>query len=255
MSEGATIIVFGATGGVGTALCRMLGDAGAQLVIVSRDAASAESCAASIPNAAPAVADATNPGEVDALFEQVVGTHPTISGVVNCVGSILLKPAHLTTDAEWASVLATNLTSVFHIVRAATRAMVKQPAGGAIVLVASAAAQIGVANHEAIAAAKAGVIGLARSAAATYARQNIRVNCVAPGLTETPLTRHLTAREPSRAASAAMHALGRIGQAAEVASAIRWLLDPGSSFITGQVIAVDGGLSTLQPRSPSPSRS
>ena len=103
-------------------------------------------------------------------------------------------------------------------------------------------------NHEAIAAAKAGVVGLAQSAAATYARYNIRVNCVAPGLTRTPLTATLTTNEASLKASTALHPLGRIGEPHEIASAIAWLLDPEQSWVTGQVIAVDGGLSSVQPR-------
>jgi NAD(P)-dependent dehydrogenase (short-subunit alcohol dehydrogenase family) len=103
-------------------------------------------------------------------------------------------------------------------------------------------------NHEAIAAAKAGVVGLALSAAATYARYNIRVNCVAPGLTRTPLTASLTQNEQTLKASSALHPLGRIGEPDEVASAIRWFLSPEQSWVTGQVLAVDGGLSSLQSR-------
>ena len=101
-------------------------------------------------------------------------------------------------------------------------------------------------NHEAIAAAKAGIIGLAQSAAATYARYNIRVNCVAPGLTRTPLTESLTRNEASLKSSVALHPLGRIGQPEEIASAICWFLAPEQSWVTGQVLAVDGGLSSVQ---------
>ena len=125
--------------------------------------------------------------------------------------------------------------------------------GGSIVLLASAVAQRGMINHEAIAAAKAGVVGIAQSAAATYARYNLRVNCVAPGLTRTPLTESLTRHETSMKASAALHPLGRIGEPEEVASAIRWFLDPQQSWVTGQVLAVDGGLSSVQARPASPS--
>jgi NAD(P)-dependent dehydrogenase (short-subunit alcohol dehydrogenase family) len=120
--------------------------------------------------------------------------------------------------------------------------------GGAIVLVSSAAARVGLANHEAIAAAKAGIIGLTLAAAASYAARGIRVNCVAPGLTETPLTARITANEASRKASEAMHALGRIGRPEEIASAMAWLLDPENSWVTGQVIGVDGGLASVRPR-------
>ena len=120
--------------------------------------------------------------------------------------------------------------------------------GGSIVLVSSAAARTGLANHEAIAAAKAGVMGLTLSAAASYAARGIRVNCVAPGLVETPLAARITGNEGSLQASKAMHALGRIGQPGDVASAMAWLLDPANSWVTGQVIGVDGGLGTIRPR-------
>ena len=86
------------------------------------------------------------------------------------------------------------------------------------------------------------------SAASTYARYNIRVNCVAPGLTRTPLTQSLTKSEVTLKASKALHPLGRIGEPDEVASAIRWFLSPDQSWVTGQVLAVDGGLSSVQAR-------
>jgi NAD(P)-dependent dehydrogenase (short-subunit alcohol dehydrogenase family) len=120
--------------------------------------------------------------------------------------------------------------------------------GGSIVLVSSAAARLGLANHEAIAAAKAGIIGLTLSSAATYAARGIRVNCVAPGLTRTPMTARLTQNEATLKASTAMHALGRIGEPDDVAGAIDWLLGPESSWITGQVLGVDGGLASVRPR-------
>jgi NAD(P)-dependent dehydrogenase (short-subunit alcohol dehydrogenase family) len=120
--------------------------------------------------------------------------------------------------------------------------------GGSVVLVSSAVARAGLANHEAIAAAKAGIVGLALSAAASYASRQIRVNCVAPGLVRTPLTARLTANEASMKGSMAMHPLGRIGEPEEVAAAIAWFLDPAQSWVTGQVLGIDGGLATLRTR-------
>ncbi len=102
--------------------------------------------------------------------------------------------------------------------------------------------------HEAIAAAKAGIIGLTLAAVASYAGSNLRFNAVAPGLTETPLAQPLTANESARRLSEAMHALGRLGQPEDIARAIVFLLDPANSWITGQVLAVDGGLSRVRPR-------
>ena len=169
-----------------------------------------------------------------------------LTGITNCVGSILLKPAHLTSTADWAATLATNLTSGFGCVRAAGRLM--KADGGSVVLVSSAAARIGLPNHEAIAAAKAGIIGLVLSAAATYARQKIRFNAVAPGLTRTPLAAGLVASELAEKASVAMHPLGRLGEPEDVARAIAWLLDPQQSWVTAQVIGIDGGLADVKGR-------
>jgi 3-oxoacyl-[acyl-carrier protein] reductase len=120
--------------------------------------------------------------------------------------------------------------------------------GGSIVLVSSAAAQIGLANHEAIAAAKAGIIGLMLSAAATYSNRGIRVNAVAPGLVKSQMTRKMWDTEQAAVASCQMHALGRLGEPEDVARAIAWLLDPLTSWVTGQTLGVDGGLGSVLTR-------
>lgn len=168
-----------------------------------------------------------------------------LDGVVNCAGSLLLKAAHLTSAEDYQRTLNASLTTAFATVHAAGKHMT---AGGSIVLIASAAALTGIANHEAIAAAKAGIIGLAQSAAATYANNNLRVNVVAPGMIESPLTSALLANPLAAKASVSMHALGRIGQPVDVARAIAFFLSPENSWITGQVLAVDGGLSGVRPK-------
>ena len=104
-------------------------------------------------------------------------------------------------------------------------------------------------DAEKIAAAKAGITGLVLSAAASYAPRGIRVNGVAPGLVRTPLTARLTTSEGALQASTAMHALGRIEEPSDVASAIAWLLDTEQSWVTGHILSVDGGFSTIRPRS------
>ena len=167
-------------------------------------------------------------------------------GAAPWTGSLLLKPAHRTSDDEYRQTMAANLDAAFAVVRGATKAMLRT--GGSIVLVSSAAGRLGLANHEAIAAAKAGIEGLARAAAASGAARGIRVNAVAPGLTRTPLTEALLGAPASEAASIAMHALGRLGEPEDVARAIAWLLDPGQEWITGQVLGVDGGLSSVRAR-------
>jgi NAD(P)-dependent dehydrogenase (short-subunit alcohol dehydrogenase family) len=170
----------------------------------------------------------------------------TLDGVSNCVGSVYLKPAHLTSPEDWQATLATNLTSAFAVVRAAGDVM--RQSGGSVVLLASAAARTGLPNHEAIAAAKGGVIGLALSAAATYSRAKIRFNVVAPGLVKTAATARITESPAGAKASLGMHPLGRFGEPDDIASAIVWLLDPAQSWVTGQVLGVDGGLADLKIR-------
>jgi NAD(P)-dependent dehydrogenase (short-subunit alcohol dehydrogenase family) len=103
-------------------------------------------------------------------------------------------------------------------------------------------------NHEAIAAAKGAINGLVLSAAASYAPRGIRVNAVAPGLVRTPMTSRITGNEASLKASTAMHALGRIGEPEDVASGLAWLLDPAQSWVTGQILGIDGGLGSLRGR-------
>ncbi len=245
---GQSILIFGATGGIGSALARQLAPLGYRLTLAARDPQRLAVLANEVPSETASV-NAADSAAVDACVAGVLAKQGRLDGVVNCVGSLLLKPAHATSDADWAGVLALNLTSSFYILRAAVSRMMRS-GGGSIVLLSSAVAQRGMVNHEAIAAAKAGIIGLAQSAAATYARYNIRVNCVAPGLTRTPLTELLTRNESILKASIALHPLGRIGEPDEVASAIRWFLESQQSFVTGQILAVDGGLSSVQPSLP-----
>lgn len=240
-------ILIGGAGGIGSAAARRLARSGARVVLAGRREAPLQALAAEL-GAEAHVVDARDSAAVEALFEEVHTRHGRIDGAANCAGSILLKPAHLISDAEFAETLAQNLSTAFHVLRAAAKRMMRQEGGGAIVLCSSVAAQRGLLNHEAIAAAKAGVEGLALAAAASYARSGVRINCVAPGLTRTDLTRGITANEAIAKASAAMHPLGRIGSPDEVASALCWLLDREQAWVTGQVIGIDGGLGRVQAR-------
>jgi len=240
------VLVIGAAGGIGSALVRQLVASGAQVFVAGRDAARLDALSAEL-GLPGATLDAADPDAVDALADRAAAELGGLDGLANCVGSLILKPAHLTSTADWQATLATNLSSAFGCVRAAGRLMKSQ--GGSVVLVSSAAARVGLANHEAIAAAKAGIIGLTLSAAATYARQGIRFNAVAPGLVRTPLTKGLVASELAEKASIGMHPLGRLGEPKEVAGAILWLLNPAQSWITGQVLGVDGGLANVKGRS------
>jgi 3-oxoacyl-[acyl-carrier protein] reductase len=246
MSTAPVQLVIGAAGSIGSATVRRLAAAGARVVLAGRDEAAMKELASEVGADDVHTVDARELAAVGDLVDGVVERHGRIDGVANLAGSVLLKPAHLTTPDEWADTIATNLTSAFAVVRAAAPAM--RTDGGSIVLAASAAAQTGIANHEAIAAAKAGVIGLVRSAAATYGAKGVRVNAVAPGLVASKMTERLVSNEAQAEASRQMHVLGRLGEGDDVAAAVAWLLDPATSWVTGQVIGVDGGLGQVRTR-------
>lgn len=246
------VLVIGAAGGIGRTLVDVLLRRGAEVIGAGRDADRLARLEAEVAS------DALTTRVLDARdFEAVMQTVAALSaerpltGLVNLAGAIALKPAHRTTAAEWSDIVAQNLTTAFATVRAAGQHLGRGPGQperpmGSVVLVTTAAAQIGLQNHEAVAATKAGIGGLILSAAATYARRGIRFNAVAPGLTRTPLAGALATDPKLVEASVRMHPLGRIGEPSDVASAIAWLLDPANSWVTGQVLTVDGGLSTLK---------
>ena len=238
-----TYVIVGATGGIGRALSMRLRETGAQLILAGRRQEPLEELGREL-GARVIPTDARRFDEVAELLSQAREEFGTIDGIAQLAGSILLKPAHLTSEEEYRDTLQSNLDPAFATVRAGVPAL--RSSGGSIVLMASAAAEVGLANHEAIAAAKSGIVGLARSAAATYASWGIRVNVVAPGLVETGLSERITSNEASRKASEAMHPLGRLGQPDEIASAIAWLLSREQSWVTGQVLGVDGGLAQVR---------
>ncbi len=237
-----TYLLLGGAGGIGAATARRLVATGARVFLAGRSEEPLAALASEL-DAGFHVADLTTFDAVDQTFAAAIEHLGALSGVANLVGSIILKPAHLTREEEFHTTIAQNLTTAFATVRSAARHM---PQGGSVVLTATAAARHGLSNHEAIAAAKGGVISLARSAAATYAGKGLRVNVVAPGLVRTPMASRITASPAAEQASASMHALGRIGEPDDVAPAIVWLLGGESSWVTGQEIGVDGGLATLR---------
>ena len=245
-SAGAYVIL-GATGGIGSAIARSLAADGARLVLAGRSAEKLETLASklAVPPATTEVAtvDAADFAAVEALLARAAQTHGRVAGLVNAVGSILLKPAHMTSEADLAETMRQNVQTAFAAVRAAGKVMTD---GGSVLLFASSASEVGLPNHEAIAAAKGAVGSLVRSAAATYAGRKLRVNALAPGLVDTPLASRITGNPKSLEVSVAMHPAGRIGQPEDVVPAARWLLDPTSDWVTGQVIAVDGGMSRLR---------
>lgn len=236
-------LIFGANGGIGEALAEKLKKSGYNLFLVSRNAKGLKELSDRL-EVSHSPLNAINSEQVKLIFEQAREKLGEIHCVVNAIGSLLLKPAHLTSDRDWNEVIHVNLNSSFYILREAVKAFGNN--GGSVVFFSTAATQIGLPNHEGISAAKAGVEGLVRAASATYASKNIRVNAIAPGLTETPLTQKITSNKNALEHSVNMHPLGRVGTAKEIAHTASFLLDDETSWITGQVITVDGGLSGLK---------
>lgn len=235
----AHYLITGATGGIGRAVCQRL--SGHRLTLVARQPAPIQELAASLPDAVAYPADLSLEAGAEGLRHFLVA-QPQLDGVVHAVGSLLLKPAHRCSLNEWRAVMAANLDSAFLVLRLVAQAKMR----GSLVLCSSVAARVGLNNHEAVAAAKAGIEGLVRAAAATYAGQGLRVNAIAPGLTETPLTAGILASEQMRSSLGQQHPLGRIGQPGDQAAAICWLLGEESSWVTGQVLAVDGGYGAIR---------
>ncbi len=244
--EDRAYLLIGGAGGIGTELARRLTEAGAKVTIAGRDADKAKALADEVDAHA---LDALDARDADAVAESVKAAaehHGRLDGAVSLPGTITLKPAHLTSPEELRETVETNLYTAFNLVRSASQALRRN--GGSIVLMSSAAATSGLPNHEAIASAKAAVIGLARSAAATYASNGVRVNAVAPGMVRSPLSKPILENEVAEKASTAMHPLGRLGEPADVASGIAWLLDPAQEWVSGTVLEIDGGLANLRGR-------
>lgn len=236
-------LILGAAGGIGSEICRRLRKNGHRVMLAGRSEEPLAKLAREL-DAPHRTFDATSVEQVRSGAGEALETFGRLDGIANCVGSILLKPAHLTTADEWQQTLATNLTSSFAVVRAAYATM--KDSGGSVVLFSTAAARLGLPNHDAIAAAKAGVTGLMRSAAASYASCGLRFNCIAPGLVQTKLTERIWKNERAAEASRSLHALGRLGTAGDIASLAVWLLDRSNSWVSGEEFGVDGGLSRLR---------
>lgn len=239
------VLVTGARGGLGRAVVAACMDRGWTPVAVGRDPASL--AAALDPAVAQVAGDVSTQAGAAAVMSACVAAHGVPDAVVNCAGQVLVAALHRTSEAQYRACLAANVDSAFFVLRAYVEALKSAPKPAAVVLVSSVAARIGIANHEAVAAAKGAVEALTRSAAATYSAQGLRVNCVAPGLIETPATAAFVATDAGRKGMAAQYPLGRYGQPDDVAGLIAWLAAPEATWVTGQVIGVDGGFAAVRP--------
>lgn len=235
----APILIIGGTSGIGAALARRLHESGKALHVMGRDAGrlSATGEALRCPTTAVDVLD------TDALAEAVrrAGEHG-LGGLAYCVGSIVLKPLSQVGAADMAQAFALNTIGAAIAVKAAAAALTP---GAGVVLFSTVAVRQGFANHAVVSSAKGGVEGLALALAAELAPR-VRVNCVAPSLTRTPLAARLTSNEAMAKAIAGLHPLARLGEAEDAAALAAFLLSPESGWITGQIMGVDGGRSTLR---------
>ena len=231
-----TLIVNG-SGAIGSAIVNELSNSDANLIITS-------SSGEKVHGHDSIEWRYNGSSSVDELFSIIKGKYESIDSVVNCLGSIFLKPAHLTKEEDLDATIDINLKSSFFILKNTIPLMRKN--GGSILFFSSAAANIGLANHEAIAAAKAGVEGLVRSAAATYSKNNIRVNAIALGLVESNLSKSIFSNDTSLEISRKMHSIGRVGTPQNVSKFVIPLIADKSSWVTGSVINIDGGLSTTK---------
>jgi NAD(P)-dependent dehydrogenase (short-subunit alcohol dehydrogenase family) len=240
------VIVFGATGGIGAALSRRLRARGETPFLVARDGGRLEALASELGGAPFRPADALDGA---ALRDAVAAAGPTLAGLAFCVGSIPLKPLARTAEADFLDAFRLNTVAAAMAVQAAAPALAAGGReGGAppgVVLFSSIAARAGFPNHAAIAAAKAGVEGLALALAAELAPA-VRVNCVAPSLTRTRIAEPLTKSPQMAEAIAKLHPLPRLGEGEDPAALADFLLSDAAGWITGQVVGVDGGRSTLR---------
>ena len=233
--DGKNILVVGGSSGIGLSLVNTLLKGGAKVYVISR------------------TKPADFPDEVEHLSLDITGNLDSVQsflpeslhGLVYAIGSINLKPfARLSAD-DFLNDFRLNVLGAAQIIQASVKQL-KNSEGSSIVLISTVAAKIGLAYHASVGASKGGVEGLALSLAAEFAAQQIRVNVVAPSLTDTPMAQSLLSSPEKRDASAKRHPLQRIGQPEDISSMIAFLLSDDSSWITGQVIGIDGGLGNLK---------
>lgn len=237
----APVVILGANGGIGEALARRMAERGVELFLTARDADSLADLAEST-GARTASLDVTDPDAIAEVLGQA-DTDDGIAGLAYCVGSIVLKPIKSATAADYLDTFRLNTLGAVLSVKALEGGLKK--AGGSVVLFSTVAVQQGFSNHTVISTAKAGVEGLTRSLAAELAPE-VRVNAIAPSITETGIASTLLSSDQMAKGLANMHPRGRYGQPEDVAAMAAMLLGGDADWITGQIFAVDGGRGALR---------
>jgi NAD(P)-dependent dehydrogenase (short-subunit alcohol dehydrogenase family) len=242
--QGHVVIVTGASSGLGEQLARALAAAGATPVLAARRAERLSQLQRELPGVDAMACDVTDAGDRERLVETVMDRHGRLDGLVNNAGIGATAPALKTSAEAFARVLDVNLTAPFALSGLAASRM-RDDGGGSIVNVASVMGlrSIGQIPDAAYVASKAGIIGLTRELASQWGRYGIRVNAVAPGFFASEMTAEL-GDDPDAFPSFLLDRtpLGRGGRAGELDDAVLFLLGAGSSFVTGHVLSVDGGM-------------
>lgn len=235
-------IIIGGTGGIGAAIARQLRAAGNDIYLIARYEAKLAALASEL-SATFAVADVQDRGALEAAILQA---GPSVDGLCYAAGTINLKPLHRLTDADALRDFEINALGAFRAVQVALPLLkASTQATSSVLLFSTVAVAQGFTAHASISMAKGAIEGLTRALAAELAPK-IRVNAIAPSLTKTPLANALTSNESMATAIAGLHAAQRLGEAEDIAEMAALLLSPKSSWITGQIIGVDGGRSTLR---------
>jgi NAD(P)-dependent dehydrogenase (short-subunit alcohol dehydrogenase family) len=230
-------IIFGATGSIGSSLAEQLKNSGNDIHLVARNESELAPILEKL-GCSHTVADVLE----DGFIEKVKSDISEIKGLAYCIGSIDLKPLRMINEQDFQKCMKLNLYSAVEAIKGYQESLKKNK--GSIVMFSTVAAQRGFTNHAIIASAKAAVEGLTVSLAAEFA-PNIRVNCVAPSLTKSKIAEPMLKNTALAEGIAKAHPLKRLGEGKDSASLAKFLLTEDSSWITGQVIAVDGGRSKL----------
>lgn len=241
----APVVIFGGTGGIGAAVARALVAQGQSVHLVARNAGKLSGLAAEL-GCSTSVADVEDAGAVRAALTAAAETGGgALQGLCYAVGTINLKPLGRLEDADFERDFRVNALGAARAVREALPALRKAEGTASVLLFSTVAAHQGFSAHASVSMAKGAVEGLVLALGAELAPR-IRVNAIAPSLTRTPLAGTLTGNESMATAIAQMHALPRLGEPEDIAPLAALLLSPGSGWITGQVVGVDGGRSTLR---------